>query len=78
VLGAYAGRRFRARFLARRSMRALFAAMRRPAPLEAACALLRTPLLRPLAAHIFFGRNSFPDVSGLPAPSIGSPQGQRL
>ncbi len=78
VLGAYAGRRFRARFLARRSMRALFAAMRRPAPLEAACAFLRTPLLRPLAAHIFFGRNSFPDVSGLPAPPIGSPQGQRL
>jgi hypothetical protein len=37
--------------------------------MELACALLRTPLLRRFAAHVFFARRSFPDMA---------PQGRAL
>jgi hypothetical protein len=36
--------------------------------LETGCALLRSPVLRPFARHVFFGRGSFPDIIPLPNP----------
>ena len=62
VLAAYTGDRFRARFVARRWMRRVIRAASHPLAMELGCALLRTPPLRALAAHIFFSRGSFPDV----------------
>ncbi|MDQ6767953.1 MAG: NAD(P)/FAD-dependent oxidoreductase [Candidatus Eremiobacteraeota bacterium] len=56
----YDGRRFSARFAARRWMRAFFESCG-PMTLELACALLRTPIARRLAEHVFFGRGSFPE-----------------
>jgi hypothetical protein len=43
-------------------MRRLLRAASYPLPMELGCAMLRTPPLRALAAHIFFSRGSFPDV----------------
>jgi flavin-dependent dehydrogenase len=62
VLAAYDGSRFRARFIARRWMRRAMRVAAHPLAIELACALLRTTPLRALAAHVFFGRGSFPDV----------------
>jgi flavin-dependent dehydrogenase len=62
ALARYSGERFRARFASRLWMRRLLCGVRRPALLEAACALLRQPPLDALAWHVFFGRGSFPDV----------------
>ncbi len=62
ALRTYSGDRFHARFLARRWMRHAIRAFAQPAAMELACALLRTPALRGLAAHVFFARSSFPDV----------------
>ncbi len=64
VLREYNGDRFRTRFIARRWMRRTIRAVQQPAVLELGCALLRTPPFRALAAHVFFGRRSFPDVQG--------------
>ena len=69
VLAAYDGSRFRARFVARRWMRKAIRMADHPLAIELACALLRTPPGRALAAHVFFGRGSFPDVSPLPLSS---------
>jgi flavin-dependent dehydrogenase len=63
VLAAYDGSRFRARFIARRWMRKAMRVAAHPLAIELACAALRTPPLRALAAHVFFRRGSFPDVS---------------
>jgi flavin-dependent dehydrogenase len=60
---AYSGDRFRPRFASRRFMRHVIQAIDHPLIAEAGCALLRTPPLRALAQHVFFGRNSFPDVA---------------
>ena len=65
VLAAYSGDRFRARFVARRWMRRVLRAASNPLAMELGCALLRTPPLRALAAHVFFSRGSFPDVGPL-------------
>jgi flavin-dependent dehydrogenase len=62
VLRQYSGDRFRARFIARRWMRHAMDAMATPIITEAAFALLRLPLLRGIAEHIFFARGSFPDA----------------
>ena len=62
VLRQYCGDRFRARFLTRRWMRHAMNAMATPMVTEAAFAMLRIPLLRGIAEHIFFARGSFPDV----------------
>jgi flavin-dependent dehydrogenase len=64
ALARYSGRRFRARFVSRLWMRRLLAAAGSPALVEAGCALLRLPPFDALARHVFFGRGSFPDVSG--------------
>jgi flavin-dependent dehydrogenase len=61
-LSVYDGRRFRRHFLARRMLRAAYALAGHNAVLEACCAVLRSPLGRPLAEHIFFSRGSFPTL----------------
>lgn len=63
VLRQYTGDRFRARFIARKWMRKVISSVRSPLAIELGCALLRTGPLRALAAHVFFGRGSFPDVA---------------
>jgi hypothetical protein len=62
VLRQYSGDRFRARFITRRWMRHAMDAMSTPLITETAFALLRLPLLRGIAEHIFFARGSFPDA----------------
>jgi geranylgeranyl reductase family protein len=69
VLRQYTGDRFRTRFIARRWMRNALRTVENRWTMELGCALLRTPPLRSLASHIFFGRGSFPDVHLSPAPS---------
>jgi flavin-dependent dehydrogenase len=62
TLSPYSGRRFRTRFISRRWMRRLIATIQDPFLLELACTVMRCPLFRPLAWHVFFGRRSFPDT----------------
>jgi flavin-dependent dehydrogenase len=68
VLRQYSGDRFRARFFTRRWMRHALNAASTPMVAEAAFALLRLPMLRRLAEHVFFARGSFPDVAPLAEP----------
>jgi flavin-dependent dehydrogenase len=72
VLRQYSGDRFRARFITRRWMRHAMDAMSTPLITETAFALLRLPLLRGIAEHIFFARGSFPDTMPV-ATSVPSP-----
>jgi flavin-dependent dehydrogenase len=74
VLRQYSGDRFRARFLTRTWMRHAMNVMATPMITEAAFALLRTPLLRGIAEHIFFARGSFPEVAPLMCPGVRQPQ----
>jgi flavin-dependent dehydrogenase len=69
VLREYTGDRFRTRFIARRWMRNALRSVETRWTMELGCALMRTPPLRALASHIFFGRGSFPDVHLAPAAS---------
>ncbi len=62
TLAQYSGARFRARFTSRLWMRRGLRGVRSPLAAEAACAVLRLPPFDRLAAHVFFGRGSFPDV----------------
>lgn len=62
VLRQYSGDAFRARFITRTWMRRLMRMIESPAAMELACALLRMPPLRAVAAHVFFARGSFPDL----------------
>jgi flavin-dependent dehydrogenase len=62
VLGAYSGDAFRRRFRSRLALRRALSSIRSPLLAELGVAALRTPLLRPLASHVFFGRGSFPDT----------------
>jgi flavin-dependent dehydrogenase len=66
ALVAYTGDRFRARFLTRRWMRHAIRLMSQAPLMEAACAVLRTPPMRALANHVFFGRSSFPEITSHP------------
>ncbi len=75
VLASYDGRRFRARFISRLFMRRMISAFSRPWLLEIACMMLRTPILKPLAWHVFFGRGSFPDLDLLPAVRASAEEG---
>lgn len=61
-LAPYSGEGFRSRFVSRLFMRRAISSVRHPLLLEAGCAVLRLPLFRHLAWHVFFGRGSFPDV----------------
>ena len=62
ALGAYSGHLFQSRFISRRWMRRLISMVHEPLLLEAICTVLRFPLFRLLAWHVFFGRGSFPDI----------------
>jgi flavin-dependent dehydrogenase len=66
VLQTYSGDLFRARFVSRIWMRRVLAAMNNQTLLELGCAAMRLPILRAFAAHVFFGRGSFPDDVKLP------------
>ncbi|HVF87908.1 MAG TPA: hypothetical protein VM866_09970, partial [Pyrinomonadaceae bacterium] len=68
ALASYSGDLFRARFTSRLWMRRLMSSIQHPSLLELGCAVLRLPLLRGAAAHVFFGRGSFPDVELQTAP----------
>ena len=61
-LRAYSGDLFRARFVSRLWMRRVLATVRSPELIEVACALMRVPVLKSFAHHVFFGRGSFPDM----------------
>jgi len=76
ALAIYSGSRFRARFIARRFMRRALVRASSARALETGCALLRSPVLRPLARHVFFGRGSFPDI--IPLPDEGRPLAPRI
>ena len=65
VLRQYDGSRFQSPFFARRWMRWLMRAAINPLTAEIAFATLAMPPMQALARHIFFGRNSFPNVSAL-------------
>lgn len=67
-LDEYSGDLFRARFVSRLWMRRMLTTIDNPGLVELACGLMRLPLLNSLAWHVFFGRNSFPDVQSRMAP----------
>jgi flavin-dependent dehydrogenase len=60
ALAAFDGRRFRARFASRLAMRRALAVVRHRPVAEALVAAMAVTPLRVLAAHVFFGRGSFP------------------
>jgi flavin-dependent dehydrogenase len=62
ALYALDGARFRARFASRLFMRRALAAVRHRAIAEGVVLAMRLPPLRALAAHVFYGRGSFPEV----------------
>jgi len=62
ALAAYSGDAFRRRFRSRLALRRALSSISRPWVAELGCAALRSPFLRPLAAHVFFGAGSFPDT----------------
>lgn len=59
---SYSGESFRARFVSRIWMHRAIACVRDPRIIELGCRALRTRIGRRFAAHVFFGRGSFPDV----------------
>ncbi|HEV7842870.1 MAG TPA: hypothetical protein VGO69_04195, partial [Pyrinomonadaceae bacterium] len=61
-LAPYSGDGFRSRFVSRIWMRRTISGIRQPLLLEAGCAVLRLPVFKQLAWHVFFGRGSFPDM----------------
>jgi flavin-dependent dehydrogenase len=61
-LAPYSGAGFRSRFVARLWMRRAISSVRHPLLLEVGCAVLRLPVFKQLAWHVFFGRGSFPDL----------------
>jgi flavin-dependent dehydrogenase len=66
VIAAYSGELFRARFVSRLWMRRMISSINSRLLAELGCALLRLPLIKVFAWHVFFGRGSFPDVHLLP------------
>jgi flavin-dependent dehydrogenase len=62
VLSNYSGKLFRRRFVSRMWMRRIVAAFTNQTLLEFGCGMLRLPIFKKFAAHVFFGRGSFPDV----------------
>jgi flavin-dependent dehydrogenase len=72
-LAAYDGLEFRRRFRLRQTLRNVYAWASYNPLLEAACAALRLPVGRQLAARVFFGRGSFPDVNEARAAPSATP-----
>jgi flavin-dependent dehydrogenase len=62
VLKSYSGDLFRSRFTSRLWARRIASHFKWTPIAELACASLRLPLLNQLAAQVFFGRGSFPDI----------------
>lgn len=71
-LEPYSGAKFRSRFVSRLWMRRTISSLQQPLLLEAACAVLRLPVFKQLAWHVFFGRGSFPDVEATQARSLAT------
>jgi flavin-dependent dehydrogenase len=71
-LAAYSGEGFRSRFVSRIWMRRAISGIRQPLLLEAGCAVLRLPVFKQLAWHVFFGRGSFPDVAKPDADNLAA------
>jgi len=63
ALASLDGARLRARFASRLMMRRALSAIRHRPVADAAVAILQVSPFRALAAHVFFGRGSFPEVS---------------
>jgi len=62
TLKQYSGQLFRSKFMSRLWARRFASHLQSPVLSELACALLRLPLGKRVAAKVFFGRGSFPDV----------------
>jgi flavin-dependent dehydrogenase len=62
ALGAYQAPALRRRFRGRVLLRLAYGRLHGRAGMELALAALRAPALSPLAARVFFGRGSFPDL----------------
>jgi len=62
VLNAYNGNSFRSRFTSRLWARRIASVFQQRPLIEIGCSAMRLPFLNRVARHIFFGRNSFPDV----------------
>lgn len=62
VLLQFSGELFRARFVSRLWMRKIISVFTNQTLLEIGCAVMRLPVFKKFAAHVFFGRGSFPDV----------------
>jgi flavin-dependent dehydrogenase len=62
VLRRYSGELFRAKFTSRLWARRMASSVTSPALAEVVCGVLRLPGLSRLAARVFFGNGSFPDV----------------
>ncbi len=69
VLLNYSGKEFRVRFISRIWMRKILAAMNNQFLLEIGCAVLRLPIVKSFAKHVFFGRGSFPDDTKFQIPN---------
>lgn len=68
-LANYSGEQFRARFTSRLWLRRVLKTINQPALVELACGAMRLPVFRSFAWHVFFGRNSFPDIDSSIATS---------
>ena len=62
VLGHYSGEQFRSKFTSRLWARRIASSVRSPALAEIICGVMRLPGASRLAARVFFGNGSFPDV----------------
>lgn len=62
VLNAYNGNSFRSRFTSRLWARRIASVFQQRPLIEIGLGAMRLPLMNRVARHIFFGRNSFPDV----------------
>ena len=70
----YSGELFRARFVSRLWMRRVLKSIRQPMVIELGCSAMRLPLLNAFAAHVFFGRGSFPNTNiQLTPQAVGAP-----
>lgn len=72
VLQAYSGELFRSRFASRLWARRIASSVRQRQLLELGCTVLRLPVLKHFAHHVFFGRGSFPDVKDNSLPHPGT------
>jgi len=71
TLEQYSGKLFRSRFISRIWARRIASHVTSSFLTEVACATLRLPVLNRAAAHVFFGRGSFPDVTTKLSPETG-------